>query len=439
MEEYLLHNLLVFARLLREAGLDISPEQVADLGRILARTGVAERETVYCAARALFVRRRDDLPVFDRAFELFFRMQGRPQRPVISPGQQPARRAVRPATIQRVAEEVARQAQRQEQKAESGAVEEVMRYSPDELLRRKNFAQFDADDVRRARELLAQLAWQLGQRQTRRKRSTPRGAQIDFTRLFRRNLRYGGELFRLPGREPRFKPRPIVVLADISGSMERYTRMVLHWLHALSQGMERVEVFTFGTRLTRITPDLKKRSVDEALARAARHVADWSGGTRIGEALKTFNYDWARRVLRAGAVVLIVSDGWDRGDLELLRHEMERLQRSCARLIWLDPLLGDDRFAADAQGLKVALPYVDDFLPVHNLDSLEALVARLSTLRPERPPRRQRPVVSLPGRADEGGQKVMELPQMGESNYVRRTLTLRVVDGAPRFGYEDNP
>jgi hypothetical protein len=152
-----------------------------------------------------------------------------------------------------------------------------------------------------------------------------------------------------------------------------------------------------------------------------------------------FNYDWARRVLRAGAVVLIVSDGWDRGDLELLRHEMERLQRSCSRLIWLDPLIGDSNFAADAQGLQVALPYVDDFLPVHNLDSLDVLVRRLSTLRAERPLRRQRPAPVMPAHQEKRGPMVMAEPQMGTSNYVRRTMTLRVIDGVPHLVYEDNP
>jgi uncharacterized protein len=438
-DSFLLGNLLVFARLLRSAGLMVAPDQLADLGRVLERIGVERREDVYYAARALFVRRRDELPIFDRAFELFFRMQGRPQQSIIAPGQAPVARVMRPASIQSLAEHTARRIEKESPAAAPDDVEEVRQYSPDEVLRMKNFAQFTPEEMRRARELMAQLDWRLGSRRTRRRRSSVAGAELDFTRMLRRNLRFGGELFHLPEREPRYKPRPVVVLADISGSMERYTRMVLHWLHALSHGTERIEVFTFGTRLTRITQSLRKRSVDAALARAGQQVADWSGGTRIGDALKTFNYQWARRVLHSGAVVLIISDGWDRGDLELLRHEMERLQRSCARLIWLNPLLGDAGFTADAQGLLVALPYVDDFLPVHNLASLADLVSVLSDLRIERPARKQRPHAVLPRAEAVRPPDLMPLPQMGTTNYVRRTLTLRVEDGAPRVRYEENP
>jgi uncharacterized protein with von Willebrand factor type A (vWA) domain len=439
MQSFFLSNLLIFARLLRSAGLNIAPDQLADLGRVLARIGVEDRADVYYATRALFVRRHDELLVFDRAFDLFFRMQGHPSQAVIPPGQLPASRVLRPATIQRLADRAHHQVDKGSDEANPDNVEEVRQYSPDEVLRQKNFAQFTAEEMKRARELMAQLDWRLGMRRTRRNRTTIRGAHIDLARVLRRNLRYGGELFYLPEREPRYKPRPVVVLADISGSMERYTRMLLHWLHALSHGSERIEVFTFGTRLTRITPSLRKRSVDEALARTGRQVADWSGGTRIGDALKTFNFEWARRVLHGGAVVLIISDGWDRGDLQLLAHEMERLQRSCARLIWLNPLLGDSGFAADAQGMLAALPYVDDFLPVHNLASLADMVTVLNGLRVERPPRKQRPRVTLVQSEGARPPEIMPLPQMGTTNYVRRTLTLRVMDGAPRVGYEENP
>jgi uncharacterized protein len=215
--------------------------------------------------------------------------------------------------------------------------------------------------------------------------------------------------------------------------------MVLHLLHALTHEMTRVEVFAFGTRLTRITPDLKRRSVDLAVARAAQRVPDWSGGTRIGEAIKTFNFKWARRVLRAGAVALIISDGWDRGDLELLRIEMARLQRSCFRLIWLNPLLGAPSFEPTAQGLSVALSFVDDFLPVHNLVSLEQLASTLSSLPTARPLRRQLPCVRIPTTESQAAPKIMELPQMGTSDYVRRTMLLRTVDGVPTVSYEENP
>ncbi len=363
-------------------------------------------------------------------------MRGRPQQSVIDPTQRPAKRALRPKPIQQLMERApSRQGEKETKQPDPENSEQVMIYSSLEVLRQKNFEEFTREELREARRLMAALDWQLGERQTRRKRPARHGAQIDFTRVLRRNLKYGAELVQLPERERRSKPRPLVVLADVSGSMERYTRMVLHLLHALSHEVARVEVFTFGTRLTRITPDLKRRDVDASLARVAQHVPDWSGGTRIGETLKTFNFKWARRVLRAGAVVLVISDGWDRGDLSLLQREMARLQRSCFRLIWLNPLLGAPSFEPRAQGLQVALPYVDDLLPVHNLASLEMLVAKLSTLRDTRPLRRQQPHAVIPSAETPVQLEFMDQPQMGTSDYVRRTLRLEMRDGLPSLRY----
>jgi uncharacterized protein with von Willebrand factor type A (vWA) domain len=441
MDEYFSHNLLLFARLLRSAGLSVSPEQASDFMRIAGIVGVARREDFYYAARALFVRRHVDLPIFDRAFELFFSIRGKPPQSVIDPTQKPVRRTFKPKGTQQMKERELRGDPLTKGPSEPDApdTEKILTYTPLEILRLKNFDQFTLEEISEARRLVAEMDWQIGKRRTRRKSRAPHGTQIDLNRVIRRNLKYGTELFRLPEREPKFKMRPLVVLADISGSMERYTRMVLHLLHALSQEMNRVEVFTFGTRLTRITPDLKRRSVESALARASRRVPDWSGGTRIGEALKTFNFKWARRVLRAGAVVLIISDGWDRGDLLLLRDEMARLQRSCFRLIWLNPLLGAPSFEPTAQGMQVAMAFVDDFLPVHNVVSLEALVERLSSLEGPRPLRQQQPRVVIPSIELPEVRRTMELPQMGTSNYVRRTMTLRPLEGVPTVMYEENP
>jgi uncharacterized protein with von Willebrand factor type A (vWA) domain len=436
-----LNNLLVFARLLRFLGLETSPEQVSDFARIVESLGVARREDFRLAARALFVRRHADQPLFDRAFELFFSIRGQPPRSVIDPTRKPAHRIFRPKQVQHSEIQELRRGRALEDSPDSepADADKVRTYSPLEILGRKNFEHFTPEELLEARRLIAAMNWELGERKTRRRRSALRGTEIDFTRVFRRNLKYGAELVYLPERQVKLKPRSLVVLADIRGSIERYTRMVLHLLHALSHEMARVEVFTFGTRLTRITTDLKKRSVDAALARVAQHVPDWSGGTRVGDALKAFNFRWARRVLRAGAVVLIISDGWDRGDLELLRDEMARLQRSCFRLIWLNPLLGAPSFEATAQGLQVALPFVDDFLPVHNLVSLQALAAKLSSVQSGRPLRRQKPHVAIPLEESPTPPRLMELPQMGSSDYVRRTMTLRSIDGVPTFKYEKNP
>lgn len=436
---YFLDNLVVFARLLREVGFAISPEQVSDLARVLEHVGVTRRDDVYYAARALFVRNYSQLALFDRAFHLFFAVQGKPQQNLISPTQAPVARRFRPKNIQQLAEKD-QQPEKSAGKQDVPLSEEIPFYSAAEILRTKRFDQFTEEELRAARRFIEQMNWRIGLRKTRRYKRTASGARLDLSRVLRRNLKHGAEVYDLPARERKFKPRPLVILADMSGSMERYSRMVLHLVHALSAAdvAAQVETFVFGTRLTRITPDLKRRSVDAALARVSAHVQDWAGGTRIGDSLKTFNYKWARRVMRNGAVVLIISDGWDRGDLELLRDEMARLQKNASRVIWLNPLLGDGAFQAEAQGLKVALPFVDDHLSVRNLASLEQLVSVLGMIDEARPLRRQAPRVEIP-REVKADQKFMQLPQRGTSDYVRRTMVMRFVDGIPTLVFKDNP
>jgi uncharacterized protein len=436
---YFLDNLVLFARLLRQLGFATSPDQVSDLAHILARTGVVSRETVYYSARALFVHKHSEIALFDRAFNLFFAIHGKPQQSVINPGQAPAARRYRPKTIQELAEEE-QQARHRQGKQNAPESEEIPFYSAGEVFRHKKFDQFTEDELRAARRFIEQMNWRVGLRKTRRYKQHARGGRLDLSRVLRKNLKYGSEVYDIPARERKFKPRPLIILADISGSMERYSRMVLHLVHALSAAdvASNVEAFVFSTRLSRITPDLKRKNVDAALARVSSHVQDFGGGTRIGDALKTFNYKWARRVLRNDAVVLIISDGWDCGDLELLRNEMARLQKNSSRLIWLNPLLGDAPFQAEAQGLRVALPFVDDHLSVQNLASLEQLVAVLASLGDSRPLRRQLPRVEIP-KQKTSDQKIMDDPQEGTSDYVRRTMVMRVIDGVPQFVYEENP
>ncbi|MEE8465268.1 MAG: VWA domain-containing protein, partial [Dehalococcoidia bacterium] len=195
---------------------------------------------------------------------------------------------------------------------------------------------------------------------------------------------HGGEFLELAYRSPKDKSRPLVLICDVSGSMERYTRMLLQFIHTIAGNLQQLEAFLFATRLTRITRNLKYRSIDQSIDEVSKSVPDWAGGTRIGDAIKTFNYQWLRRVLRGQAVVLIISDGWDRGDPELLARETSRLQRSCHRLIWLNPLLGSPTYQPLTQGMQAALPYIDDFLPVNNLNSLESLARHLSTFTPDR-------------------------------------------------------
>ena len=375
-------RVVAFGRVLRRAGLKIGTHQMMDAAQALAHVGVARRDDVYQALFSVFVQRREHVELFDEAFRLFWqgpsefsKMQRMlPKAPAPSPN--------RPKQRTRV--EQAMQEPEKKKKIYPRRSEEeitfVARYSPDEALRRKDFADFTAEEVTAAQAFLRTLRWPIAPRTTRRRSPRETGRVLDFRNTLRRSLRDGGELLALRYQGPKQKPRPVVVLCDISGSMEPYARMLLHFMHAATEAMARVESFVFGTRLTRITHPLRRRDVDEALAAVSRTVDDWSGGTRIGEAIKDFNYHWLRRVLPSDGVVLIISDGFDRGDPEVLAHEMDRLGRNCHRLLWLNPLLGFDAYEPLTRGMQAALPYIDDFLPVHNLASLEDLARILSKL-----------------------------------------------------------
>ena len=252
------------------------------------------------------------------------------------------------------------------------------------MLREKDFADFTPAEIRDARLMMRELSWNLGRQRTRRLVPRIRERPGPAEDVAERNLKFGGEPLELARLQRKDKVRQLVLICDVSGSMERYTRMLLHFIHSLSGNLDQVEAFLFATRLTRITRFLKHRGVDQTVNQLARAVPDWSGGTRIGQALKTFNYQWLRRVMRSGAVVMIISDGWDRGEPELLAREAARLQRSCRRLVWLNPLLGSADYQPLTRGMQAALPYADDFLPVHNLNSLEALARHLNSLGTQR-------------------------------------------------------
>jgi uncharacterized protein with von Willebrand factor type A (vWA) domain len=265
-------------------------------------------------------------------------------------------------------------------------------YSNREILRQKDFEKLTPEELEQARALMAELRWLPGFRRSRRW-TKGAGGSPDLRRLVRTTLRNQGETFQVPARIRKEKPRPIILLCDVSGSMERYTRMLLQFVYCLSKGFEHVEAFLFATRLTRITLQMRRGRMDRALTALSSQVPDWSGGTRIGDALRAFHVHWARRVLSHGPVVLLISDGWDRGDPTVLAAEMARLRRGCDRLIWLNPLLGSAEYQPLTRGMQAALPHVDDFLPVHNLASLESLARHLNALpaRGDRPPRGVRP------------------------------------------------
>lgn len=386
----LLRNLVMFARLLRTAGIEATPDQIVALVAALDHIDLRSREDFRNGARAILVSRRDHLVLFDRAFDLFWQAwtEGnwyRSEEP--TPASRPAAEEQASKSPQAEASEPSEAPEAQDEAAPG--LEVAQTYSSLETLRRQDFARLSEAELESIRLLMASFRWDLRLRPARRRVRATRGSALDMRRVWRENLRYGGELLLLTWRRPKLKRRPLVVLCDISGSMERYSRVLLQFLYVLSRGLEKVEAFAFGTRLTRLTRPLHGADVDAALDKAVAAVTDWAGGTRIGESLKAFNFQWGRRVLGQGAIVMIISDGWDRGDTALLETEMQRLQMSCQRLIWLNPLLGDPRYEPLAKGIQSALPYVDDFLPVHNLDSLERLAELLGRAGERRPLRRQ--------------------------------------------------
>ena len=397
---HILPNLLLFGETLRRLGLDFGSGNMLDLVRATETIPIGRKQDFRYAARCLLAHRKQDLPLFDDAFQIFWRRpaHGLSTRDLRSMGEERRYRQPRvgppPAAEADGGDALGRASDSQ------AGVDLSRTYSGREVLRQKDFADFTPGELAQARTMLAELSWDLGRRRARRTEPGP-GRQADWRRTFRQSLPYGGEPLALAYRQPREKPRPLILLCDVSGSMERYTRMLLHFIHSLAGDGGRREAFLFATRLTRITRCLGYRSVDQAVREVARAVPDWAGGTRIGAAVKAYNYAWARRTLRGGAVVLIISDGWDRGEPELLAKEMARLQRSCHRLIWLNPLLGTPGYQPLTQGMQAALPYVDDFLPAHNLDSLEALARHLNQLSPRRAPVRRAAGQSHPAEAAE--------------------------------------
>jgi len=370
--DHLFENVLLFARTLRASGLAVAANATMDAVRALEVVGVERRGDVHDALRAVLVSRQEDLAPFDRLFAQFWRawpsLHARLPRPLSVPRR--ATTKVQWTAMAGVPDD-----------AEGNAAGDVpaRTYSAAEVWRTKDFATYDASDVTRARVAIDKMAWTPGVRITRRWASGA-GRAVDHRRLLRVNLRHGGEPIIIPRRMRRVAPRPLVVLCDVSGSMEPYVRMLLLFIHALAHRQRSIELFLFSTRLTPVTRYFVRRPIDDALARMRDIARDWSGGTRIGEALRTLNVEWARRVLRCGPAVLLISDGWDLGDPDLLKAEIARLRRGCFRLIWLNPLVGSPGYEPLTRGMRAALPFVDDFLSVRNMVSLEILATHLEAL-----------------------------------------------------------
>ena len=346
-----------------------------DLASSLEHVDLGARDDVQAACRALLVHRHEDFPTFDRLFELFW---------TTDLGQARRSHAEKPAAesdLSRGSSPDGPRAEADEStfETELTGTALIRTWSSTDTIASKDFGAMSESELALARSALARLTWDIDERRTRRW-ITGRGRRIDLRKAMARSLRTGGEIATLPTRRRRRRARPIVLLCDVSGSMERYTRTLLLFAHRLSRDTRRVEAFLFATRLTRITMGLRSPKPDAAMTAVSHAVRDWSGGTRIGEALRTFHQRWRRRTLHGDSVVILISDGWDRGDPQLLRKEIARLQRSCHRLIWLNPLIGSTDYAPLTRGLQAALPYVDDFLPVRTLRDVRDLALHLGSI-----------------------------------------------------------
>ncbi len=373
----LLENVLLFGRTLRHAGLPVSPGQTRNFLRGLELVDVGDRDQVFYAARSLLVTRREDLRLFEALFHHFWRSRHEPRG-------QPRRRRKQPPASGRpfdIVTYMAYKARRFDREIE--VADKAGTYSAQEVLHRKEFSRMNAEELAAVKKLIAELRFAPSLRRTRRLAPDSKGRRLDLRRGLRQAVKYGGAVIEIPRRSAKVKLRPVILLADVSGSMEKYSRLVLQLFYSVTHSLGDVESFVFGTRLTRVTPQLRLRNIDQAIDDATREVIDWAAGTRIGECLSAFNRRWSRRVLRRGAVVLIVSDGWERGDPSALRREMRYLHHRCHRLIWLNPLSGKSDYQPRVEGMAAAIPHVDDLLPIHNLESLDQLARHLGSL-PER-------------------------------------------------------
>jgi uncharacterized protein with von Willebrand factor type A (vWA) domain len=368
----ILGHVVTFGRVLHEAGLEIGPGRVADSLRALDAVDLARQEDVYFALRQTLVSRQDELDLFDRAFGAWFL-----RAPVLPPVRSRSGAEVETRVGQAPTDRLRRREEDGEQEDETGDPLELGA-SAQELLRDKDFSELTGDELRRLRELIARISRTRPQRHSRRRTADAHGDVLDVRRMIRRSLRAGGDPLDRPLRTRKEVPRKLVVLCDVSGSMDSYARALLLFLHAVVGTGRGVEAFAFGTRLSRLTSDLATRDPDAALARCTEAVVDWGSGTRIGASLREFNETWGRRALSRGAIVLIVSDGWEREDPELVGREMAKLARAAYAIVWVNPLKGNPQYQPLAGGMRAALPYVDRFLPGHNLRSLEELAAVLA-------------------------------------------------------------
>jgi uncharacterized protein len=376
----LAENIVHFARALRAAGIPVGPGAVMDALAAVAAAGVGTRDDFYWTLHAVFVKRHEHSLIFEQAFRIFFRRRGTIDKLIAAmlPQAPPREDEKPPPGAQRVQEALLAGMGETERKPPQLELDARLTVSDREVLQKKDFAQMTAAEIAAAKDAIKRLVLSLDEVKTRRLAPHRHGHIVDIRRTLRSSLKAGGAVIDLKYLGPRTKAPPIVALLDISGSMSQYTRLFLHFLHAVTDARKRVHTFLFGTRLTNVTRAIKAKDPDEALAAVGANVADWSGGTRIATSLHTFNKLWARRVLTQGAIVLLITDGLERDPDDRLAFEIDRLHRSCRRLIWLNPLLRFSGFEARAKGIRTIVPYVDELRPIHNLDSMAELVRALS-------------------------------------------------------------
>ena len=390
----LIENVMFFARTLRAAGLPVSPGQVLVAIRAVEAVGIERRDDLYWTLHAVFVNRRDQQDLFDQAFHVFWRNPRSLRRmmslllPDLQIAQAPEdAKEINRRLAQALGLGVGRDAARP-RKEPQVEIDAVMTWSRRELLAAKDFEKMSAEEMAEAKRAIARMSLPIMHLPTRRFRPTRLGRRPDPRASMRAALRSGHDVIPLKWKQRRRRHPPLVILCDISGSMSRYSRMLLHFLHAVTNDRDRVHSFLFGTRLTNVTRYLRSKDVDVAVEKVAANVVDWSGGTRIGACLRDFNGAWSRRVLGQGAVVLLISDGLDRDNAQGLEREVERLHKSCRRLIWLNPLLRYEGYEPRSLGARAIMPHVDEFRPVHNLNSLAQLsdvLSRPVARRQERP------------------------------------------------------
>ena len=377
-----------FARLLRRAGLPVGPAETIAAQQALTHIDLASKTEAKTALRTAMIHRHEHREVFDQAFALFWRDPTAAEQAAamaLLEAQKEKKLERPPPASRRVAEAFAPKNQAKPPPRDEPPVQDaVLTVSDQERLQQMDFEAMGADEIAAAKREIRRLVLPLDLRRTRRLRPDAHGPTTDLRRTIRASLRQGGEILSIARSRRVTRPPPLVVLCDISGSMSRYAQILLHFLHAVTNDRDRVHVFLFGTRLSNVTRQLRARDPEVAFQMVSHIVPDWSGGTRIGEALSGFNHLWSRRVLGQGAVVLLITDGLDRDGAHGLADNMDRLHRSCRRLIWLNPLLRWSGFEPKSQGIRAMLPHVDEFRPVHNLASLRGLVDLLSRPAPLR-------------------------------------------------------